>query len=111
ARLMKLRDYVELFTYCGGAEQGRGPLARVLDSMRLACTYRGSFDAVGAVVHPGAAVTALKTLYARHHERLITMGMADGFASPGHLTAMDAKVIVHDEPGVSGAIDAGDWAE
>ena len=37
--------------------------------------------------------------------------MADGFASPGHLAAMDAKVIVHDEPGVSGAIDAGDWAE
>jgi mannosyl-3-phosphoglycerate phosphatase family protein len=111
ARLMKLRDYVELFTYRGGAQQEREPLVRALESMRLACTCRGSFDAVGGVVHPGAAVAALKTLYARHHERVITIGMADGFASPGHLAAMDAKVIVHDEPGVSGAIDAGDWAE
>src|SRR5262249_26073856 len=72
---------------------------------------RGSFEVVGAAVHPGAAVTALKTLFQRHHERVITIGMADGFASPGHLDKMDAKVIVHDEPGVSGAIDAGDWAE
>jgi hypothetical protein len=42
---------------------------------------------------------------------VITIGMADAFAPPGHLGAMDAKVIVHDDPGVSGAIDAGDWAE
>jgi len=65
------------------AQHGREPLARVLESMRLDCTCRGSFDAVGGVIHPGAAVAALKALYARHHER----------------------------PGVSDAIDAGDWAE
>jgi hypothetical protein len=41
----------------------------------------------------------------------MTVGMADGFAFEGHLSSMDAKVIVHDDPGVSGAIDAGDWAE
>jgi mannosyl-3-phosphoglycerate phosphatase family protein len=111
ARLMKLRDYVELFTYRGDALHGRGTLARALDSMRLACSCRGSFDAVGAFVHPGAAVAALKTLYARRHERVITIGMADGFASSGHLDGMNAKVIVHDDPGVAGAIDAGEWAE
>jgi mannosyl-3-phosphoglycerate phosphatase family protein len=111
ARLMKLRDYVELFTYRDTAPQAREALARALESMRLACTCRGSVEAVGAAVHPGSAVAALRALYARHRERVITIGMADGFASPGHLDAMDAKVIVHDEPGVSGAIDAGDWAE
>jgi mannosyl-3-phosphoglycerate phosphatase family protein len=111
ARLMKLRDYVELFTYRSTALQSREALARALESMRLVCTCRGRFDAVGALVHPGTAIAALRTLYARRHERVITIGMADGFASPGHLGAMDAKVIVHDDPGVSGAIDAGDWGE
>jgi mannosyl-3-phosphoglycerate phosphatase len=111
ARLMKLRDYVELFTYRDTAPESREALVRALEGMRLSCTCRGRFDAVGAVVHPGSAIAALRTLYARHHDRVITIGMADGFASPGHLDAMDAKVIVHDDPGVSGAIDAGDWAE
>jgi mannosyl-3-phosphoglycerate phosphatase family protein len=111
ARLVKLRDYVELFTYADGPDRGREPLARALDALRLACTSRGPFDVAGAVVQPGAAVAALRALYARAHERMITIGMADGFAPPGHLGAMDAKVIVHDDPGVSGAIDAGDWAE
>jgi mannosyl-3-phosphoglycerate phosphatase len=111
ARLMKLRDYVELFVYREPAQPAREALSRALESLRFVCASRGSLDAVGALVHPGSAVAALRGLYARHHDRLITIGMADGFASPGHLDAMDAKVIVHDEPGVSGAIDAGDWAE
>lgn len=111
ARLIKLRDYVELFTYRDAAPQDREALARALESMRLVCLSRGAFDAVGAVIHPGAAITALRALYARYHERVITIGLADRLASPGHLDAMDAKVIVYDEPGVSGAIDAGDWAE
>jgi mannosyl-3-phosphoglycerate phosphatase family protein len=111
ARLMKLRDYVELFTYRDAAQPSREALARGLESMRLAVTCWGSFDAVGAATNPGSAVGALRALYGRHRERVITIGMADAFASPGHLDAMDAKVIVHDDPGVSGAIDAGDWAE
>jgi hypothetical protein len=71
----------------------------------------GGFDAVGAVIQPGAPIAALRALYGRDHERVITIGLADRFASPGHLDAMDAKVIAYDEPGVSGPIDAGDWAE
>src|SRR3954469_15124148 len=111
ARLMKLRDYVEPFTYVDGVDAGREALGRALESMRLACMPRGPFEVAGAVVQPGAAVAALRALYSGTHERVITIGMADAFAPPGHLGAMDAKVIVHDEPGVSGAIDAGDWAE
>jgi mannosyl-3-phosphoglycerate phosphatase len=111
ARLAKLREYVELFKINDADASARDKLQRALDAAHLRCATRGTYEIVGSVLSAGSAISALRSLYRRAYPAILTIGMADSWAPPGHLASMDFKIIVHDEHGVAGAIDAGDWAE
>jgi hypothetical protein len=61
-------------------------------------------------IDPGITVSLLRQLYIRAFGRIHTVGLADGWAVPGHLAGMDTKLIVHDEDRIPGAVGIVDWA-
>jgi predicted mannosyl-3-phosphoglycerate phosphatase (HAD superfamily) len=111
ASLAKLREYVEPCrpVYTGQLE--RPHFIRLLRGARLRAVQRGSFEHVGGLIDPAAAINLLCGLYRRVFGRFVTVGLADAGSGDGLLGLMDRRVIVHDDEGSAGAVDVACWAE
>jgi mannosyl-3-phosphoglycerate phosphatase len=80
ARLIKLRDYGELFTVDEPGADARLRLLDALRAMHLRCVMGQPFDHVGASVDISIGVGLLRTLYRRAYGATITVGIADWLA-------------------------------
>jgi mannosyl-3-phosphoglycerate phosphatase len=101
ARLIKLRDYGELFTV---DEPGAGARLRLLDALRamhLRCVLGQPFDHVGAAVDISIGVGLLRTLYRRAHGTPVTVGIADWLAEGDVLQLVECPIVLEGPHGSS----------
>jgi mannosyl-3-phosphoglycerate phosphatase len=101
ARLIKLRDYGELFAV---DEAGSGARLRLLDALRamhLRCVVGQPFDHVGAAVDISIGVGLLRTLYRRAHGTTITVGIADWLAEGDVLQLVECPIVLEGPYGAS----------
>jgi mannosyl-3-phosphoglycerate phosphatase len=101
ARLIKLRDYGELFTVDEPGRDGRLRLLDALRGMHLRCVVGQPFDHVGAAVDISIGVGLLRTLYRRAHGSTVTVGIADWIAEGDVLQLVDYPVVLEGPYGSS----------
>jgi mannosyl-3-phosphoglycerate phosphatase len=94
ARLIKLRDYGELFTVDEPGGSARLRLLDALRAMHLRCVPGQPFDHVGAAVDIGIGVGLLRTLYRRAHGTAITVGIADWLAEGDVLQLVECPIVL-----------------
>jgi mannosyl-3-phosphoglycerate phosphatase len=101
ARLVKLRDYGELFTVDERGGDARPRLLDALRAMHLRCVVGQPFDHVGASVDISIGVGLLRTLYRRAHGTTITVGIADWLAEGDVLQLVECPIVLE---GPNGAL-------
>jgi mannosyl-3-phosphoglycerate phosphatase len=75
ARLAKLREYDEPFRLVNVTPDAHERLWKALRGLRVSCTYRASFEHVGAPVDKGLCVNVLSSLYRRTFGPMVTVGL------------------------------------
>jgi mannosyl-3-phosphoglycerate phosphatase len=97
ARLAKLREYDEPCRVISGSSSARERLLRALHAFGLACTYRGTYDHIGAAVDKGRSVGLLTSLFRRTFGPMATVGLGSTANSTALLHRVDMPFIVADD--------------
>ena len=92
ARLSKLREYDEPIRPIEASPRDR--FCRTLYSARLAFTYRGAYDHVGAAVDKGECVEVLAALYRRAFGSVLTIGVGEAAHSAALLRRVKFPFVV-----------------
>jgi mannosyl-3-phosphoglycerate phosphatase len=92
ARLAKLREYDEPIRILDPAARPR--LFKAFHSAGLACTYRGTYDHIGAAVDKSQCVRLLTTLYKRARGPLLTIGVGDATNSARLLSHVKLPFVI-----------------
>jgi mannosyl-3-phosphoglycerate phosphatase len=101
ARLIKLRDYGELFTVDEPGGDARLRLLDALRAMHLRCVGGQPLDHVGAAVDISIGVGLLRTLYRRAYGTTITVGIADWLAEGDVLQLVECPIVLEGPHGSS----------
>jgi hypothetical protein len=94
ARLIKLRDYGELFIVDEPGADARLRLLDALRAMHMRCVVGQPFDHVGAAVDISIGVGLLRTLYRRANGIAITVGIADWLAEGDVLQVVECPIVL-----------------
>jgi mannosyl-3-phosphoglycerate phosphatase len=111
ARLVKLREYEELFRLVDPSSSARARLFKALEAVNLRGREGGRFDRVGAPVGGAAGVNLLTSLYRRERGDVITVGVTDTTCEDSPLRRMNHVIMVPPDEPSGEPIDVVDWAE